>query len=76
MSSEGIRVAAHQVVGVSARRSDRWEAGFIPLDTRVNPGRKTDLLFQLGKKSNLRNSLVFGRTSHSGVIKIAAPHRW
>lgn len=50
MSSEGIRVAAYQVVGVSACHSDRREAGFIPPDTRVNPGRKTDLVFQLGKR--------------------------
>lgn len=52
MASEGIRVAAHQVGGVSACRSDRQEAGFIPLNTRVNLSKKTDLGFQLGR-SNL-----------------------
>lgn len=70
MSSEGIRVAANQIGGVYACRSDRQEAGFIPFNTRVNPSKKIDLGFQLGK-SNLWNFLVSGKTNYTTMIKSA-----
>lgn len=68
MSSEGIRVAAHQVGGVSGCRSDRQEAGFIPLNTRVNPSKKIDFGFQLGK-SKLWNFLASDKTNYITMIK-------
>ena len=50
VSSVGIRVAAHQAGGVSGCRSDGQEVGFMPLNTRVNPSKNTDLGFQIRRE--------------------------